>query len=362
MCLENAFQISEVVRPSLHEELLKGVQAAPGARVFVAAATEAPPKQRLLREGTLQEVSNRTCDQPMGDDQPSLAQYWLSRGWQVYEDLSWSSTVPQVLIQHGTSVLSYPADRVWRLAAAVDVSQEAPKIMVNPRQLLSAEPGYVLISLDYSQIELRLMAHFSGDRRLLDILHQGGDVFKQVAAGWLGKSSSDITPEERSGAKRICYSLIYGVGSGKLAADLNISRHQANELKASFMREYAGVSHWINSCTDLCRQQGFVETVHGRRRFLPQLAAAEGTAQRSHAERQAVNTACQASAADLMKAAMIGIHNRFVAKNRDLKICLLKNAKKNVGKQQKFEEVAVWRRISANEFLFNIIQLFIIII
>lgn len=313
MCLENAFQISEVVRPSLHEELIKGeVQAAAvaGARVFVAAASEAPPKQRLLREGAVQEVSTRSCDEAMGDGETSLAQYWLSRGWQVYADQARSSKVRQVLIQHGTSVLSYPADQVWRLAAAVDVSKEAAKIMVNPRQLLSAEPGYVLLSLDYSQIEVRLMAHFSGDQRLLDILHQGGDVFKQVAAGWLGKSASDITPEERSGAKRICYSLIYGVGSGKLAPDLGISRHQANELKASFMKEYAGVAFWITSCTDQARQQGFVETVHGRRRFLPGLGSSSA-AQRSHAERQAVNTACQASAADLMKAAMIGIHNRL---------------------------------------------------
>lgn len=316
MCLENAFSISEVVRPSLHEELMKGQEIQTvGARVFVAAASEAPPKQRLLRDGTIQEVSTRSCDQPITGQEnetceTSLAQYWIARGWQAYANHSWASTVRQVLIRHGSSVLSYPADQVWRLAAAVDVAEEAPKIMVNPRQLLFAEPGYILLSLDYSQIELRLMAHFSGDRRLLDILHQGGDVFKQVAAGWLRKSSSDITPEERSGAKRICYSLIYGVGSGKLATDLGISKHQANELKASFMKEYNGVAVWIKSCTQQARQQGFVETVHGRRRFLPGLGSTSA-AQRSHAERQAVNTACQASAADLMKAAMIGIHNRF---------------------------------------------------
>ena len=316
MCLENAFSISEVVRPSLHEELMKGQEIQTvGARVFVAAASEAPPKQRLLRDGTIQEVSTRSCDQPITGQEnetceTSLAQYWIARGWQAYANHLWSSTVRQVLIRHGSSVLSYPADQVWRLAAAVDVAEEAPKIMVNPRQLLFAEPGYILLSLDYSQIELRLMAHFSGDRRLLDILHQGGDVFKQVAAGWLRKSSSDITPEERSGAKRICYSLIYGVGSGKLATDLGISKHQANELKASFMKEYNGVAVWIKSCTQQARQQGFVETVHGRRRFLPGLGSTSA-AQRSHAERQAVNTACQASAADLMKAAMIGIHNRF---------------------------------------------------
>lgn len=312
MCLENAFQINEVVRPSLHQELMQhgpDLQCA-GARVFVACASEAPPKQRLLREGVIEDVSSSFCDQLLPDTDTSVAQYWASRGWHIYNDPSWASAVRQVLIRHGSSVLSYPADQVWRLAAAVDVGDESAKIQVNPRQLLCAEPGHVLLSLDYSQIEIRLMAHFSGDQRLLNILHQGGDVFKQVAAGWLSKSCSDISPEERSGAKRICYSLIYGVGISKLAADLGISTPQARELKASFMKEYAGVASWITTCTEQARQQGFVETVHGRRRFLPGLAAASA-AERAHAERQAVNTACQASAADLMKAAMIGIHNRL---------------------------------------------------
>ncbi|CAJ1405094.1 unnamed protein product [Effrenium voratum] len=312
LCLEKAFEICEVSRPSLHEELSKGTQVAAGTRVFVSAAFEPPPRRRL-REGAIHEVSERTCDQPMANSEEdvSLADYWASRGWEVYKEESWRRSVQQVLVRHGNSVWSYPADQVWRLAAAVDVAEEdARKVLVNPRQLLAAEPGYVLLSLDYSQIEVRLMAHFSEDPRLLNILRNGGDVFKQIAAGWLGKDSSQVSAEERSGAKRICYSLIYGVGVARLAAELGISRSQANEFKSSFMKEYAGVAIWIKACTDQARQQGFVETLHGRRRFLPGLASGSAS-ERAHAERQAVNTACQASAADLMKAAMIGIHRRL---------------------------------------------------
>ncbi|CAJ1419974.1 unnamed protein product [Effrenium voratum] len=238
LCLEKAFEICEVSRPSLHEELSKGTQVAAGTRVFVSAAFEPPPRRRL-REGAIHEVSERTCDQPMANSEEdvSLADYWASRGWEVYKEESWRRSVQQVLVRHGNSVWSYPADQVWRLAAAVDVAEEdARKVLVNPRQLLAAEPGYVLLSLDYSQIEVRLMAHFSEDPRLLNILRNGGDVFKQIAAGWLGKDSSQVSAEERSGAKRICYSLIYGVGVARLAAELGISRSQANEFKSSFMK------------------------------------------------------------------------------------------------------------------------------
>ncbi|CAJ1347655.1 unnamed protein product [Effrenium voratum] len=310
LCLEKAFEICEVSRPSLHEELSKGTQVAAGTRVFVSAAFEPPPRRRL-REGAIHEVSERTCDQPMANSEEdvSLADYWASRGWEVYKEESWRRSVQQVLVRHGNSVWSYPADQVWRLAAAVDVAEEdARKVLVNPRQLLAAEPGYVLLSLDYSQIEVRLMAHFSEDPRLLNILRNGGDVFKQIAAGWLGKDSSQVSAEERSGAKRICYSLIYGVGVARLAAELGISRSQGSYFQPR--KEYAGVAIWIKACTDQARQQGFVETLHGRRRFLPGLASGSAS-ERAHAERQAVNTACQASAADLMKAAMIGIHRRL---------------------------------------------------
>jgi len=168
-----------------------------------------------------------------------------------------------------------------------------------------------MLSVDYSQLEVRLMAHFSQDPGFVQILHSDGDVFRHVAAGWLHKPEADVTAEERSGAKRICYGLIYGIGAARLASELGISRVQAQQFQESFMREYAGVAKWIQGCRDQARRCGYVETLHGRRRFLPAIAA-RGANERSHAERQAVNTACQASAADLMKTAMLAIHERLL--------------------------------------------------
>eukprot|EP00933_Yihiella_yeosuensis_P017389 TRINITY_DN14533_c0_g1_i1.p1 TRINITY_DN14533_c0_g1~~TRINITY_DN14533_c0_g1_i1.p1 ORF type:complete len:410 (+),score=91.99 TRINITY_DN14533_c0_g1_i1:108-1232(+) len=301
-------------------------------------STDAPPKKRRLRQGQLEAICASTCADPIaGGPLPplptsssassssssssstlvnpsttsSLAAYWSSRGWKAYEDEGYTKSVRQVLVRHGSGPpLAYPSDQVWRLAAPVEVTEETPMLQVNVRSLLVAEPGYLLMSLDYSQIEVRLMAHFSGDPRFVEILHRGGDVFRHVAAGWLQKSESEVTAEERSGAKRICYGLIYGMGAGRLATDLGISKNQAMEFQASFMREFSGIANWVSSCQQQARQCGYVETLNGRRRFLPELAARSHTT-RAHAERQAVNTSCQASAADLVKGAMVSIHRRL---------------------------------------------------
>lgn len=311
LCLDNAFEVREVQRPSLHEELCAGHRAETGTRVFTAAATEPPPHPRRLREGILQVVGAASCADPFPGGSMSLASYWADHGWSSYTDEQRAQAVKQVSVRHGNNVLSYPADQVWRLAAPVSVSSSTPMLAVNPRQLLCAEHGHVMLSVDYSQLEVRLMAHFSQDPGFVQILHSDGDVFRHVAAGWLHKPEADVTAEERSGAKRICYGLIYGIGAARLASELGISRVQAQQFQESFMREYAGVAKWIQGCRDQARRCGYVETLHGRRRFLPAIAA-RGANERSHAERQAVNTACQASAADLMKTAMLAIHERLL--------------------------------------------------
>lgn len=309
--LENAFEVSQVWRPSLHDELIVGKVAEVGARVFMTVASEAPPRARQLREGVLAcAVGSESCnDVFMPGDQP-LSAYWVACGWSAYASPAYASSVRQVRVRLGTSVLSYPADQVWRLAAPVSVSAETPPLVMNPRSLLVADAGYVLLSVDYSQLEVRLMAHFSQDDRFVQILHSDGDVFRHIASGWLRKSEEDVTAEERSGAKRICYGLVYGIGAAKLADELGISRTQAKEFQASFSREFPGIEKWIQACCEQARQCGYVETLQGRRRFLPMLAASAVTA-RSHAERQAVNTCCQASAADLVKIAMLSIHERL---------------------------------------------------
>lgn len=154
------------------------------------------------------------------------------------------------------------------------------------------------------------MTHFSQDAHLVRILHGDGDVFRHIAAGWLRKAEEAVTAEERSGAKQICYGLVYGMGSGRLAAELGISRTQAQDFQTSFAREFPGIDTWIGICRERARRCGYVETLQGRRRFLPALAA-EARDARMHAERQAVNTVCQASAADLVKVAMLSVHRRL---------------------------------------------------
>mmetsp|Transcript_90824 Transcript_90824/g.293217 ORF Transcript_90824/g.293217 Transcript_90824/m.293217 type:complete len:2155 (+) Transcript_90824:115-6579(+) len=311
LCLENPFQMREVVRPSVHEELAAGRQPEAGARVFVAVATAPPPGTRHLREGELQGVGTATCVEPFPGGSTPLAEYWVANGWTAYADASYARQVRQVVVRQGSSFLTYPADRVWRLAAPVHIDDAvAPILVVNPRQLLVAEAGRVLLSVDYSQLEVRIMAHFSQDERFVQILHGEGDVFRHVAAGWLRKPEAAVTAEERGGAKRICYGLVYGIGVSRLASELGISRAQAQEFQESFMREYAGITAWVQSCRDAARRCGYVETLHSRRRFLPALAS-RSRAEREHAERQAVNSSCQASAADLVKTAMLAIHSRL---------------------------------------------------
>ncbi|CAK0869517.1 unnamed protein product [Prorocentrum cordatum] len=315
LCLENPFEMREVARPSLQEELSAGLRPEPGCRVFVASAASAPPRPRLLREGALHAVDERSCADVFPGGAAPLADYWVAHGWSHYAEAATARAVRQVLVRHGphgASVLTYPADQVWRLAAPVRLEDgAAPPLLVNPRRLLVAGAGRVLVSLDYSQLEVRIMAHFSQDERFVEILHGDGDVFRHVAAGWLRKPEAAVTAEERSGAKRICYGLVYGIGAPRLAAELRISRAQAQEFQASFMREYAGVAAWVLRCSHRARQCGYVETLHGRQRFLPGLAS-RAAAERAHAERQAVNTSCQASAADLMKTAMLGIHRQLL--------------------------------------------------
>jgi len=315
LMLENTFEVPQVYRPSLHEELQAGRVPDAGARVFLTVAGEPPPRRRQMREGVLRALETVSCADAYtaGEGEcclASLAAYWAAHGWSDYLGDGVAESIRQVTVQIGPTVLSYPADQVWRLSAPVRLANDTPPLLVSPRHLLVAEAGHVLLSVDYSQLEVRLMTHFSQDSHLVRILHGEGDVFRHIAAGWLRKAEAAVTAEERSGAKQICYGLVYGIGSGRLAAELGISRAQAQEFQTSFMREFPGIDKWIGVVRERARRCGFVETLQGRRRFLPALAAKARDA-RMHAERQAVNTVCQASAADLMKVAMLSVHQRL---------------------------------------------------
>jgi len=167
-----------------------------------------------------------------------------------------------------------------------------------------------LLSADYSQLELRLMAHFSQDPLLLKILHSGGDLFNLIASVWLGKPTDEISKVERNRAKGMCYGILYGMGVNSLADRLEVSPEEAARFMDAFKSKYAGVTKFIAQLTQECRKKGYVKTIAGRKRYFPTINSSNTNEARA-AERCAVNTICQGSAADLMKIAMINIHRRF---------------------------------------------------
>ena len=186
---------------------------------------------------------------------------------------------------------------------------------VSIRNMFIAASGCVLLSADYSQLELRIMAHLSGDECLQKALTGNQDVFKVMASDWLGIPLPQLTYQHRQQAKSICYGLMYGMGIKSLAIQLKIPENEASDLVEAFKNCYPGVKSFISDTIQLCKTKGYVTTIAGRKRFLPAIHSLDKSSQ-SQAERQAVNTVIQGSAADLVKMATIGI-DRHLKKIND---------------------------------------------
>lgn len=304
-----------------------------GSRVRVrrGSNTESSTEASSFSNGVLKRMTTAGIGQLSLPDGTSLAEYWRDRGVHYSEeDLQ---RVVQVLVElenkSSRSVYHYPADQVFlpmnssnedTLAALNDVNQWDKIIRgdridinpdvkrVNPRCGFRAQGGYVLLSVDYCQIELRLLAHFSNDRNLVAAFHEDHDVFKTIASKWLDKSASQVTAAERNNIKQVCYSYIYGAGPTFVAEKAQCSFKHAKDMMERFMAMYPGLKSFISSTKESCRENGYVETLLGRRRFLPEISSKDPE-HKSRAERQAVNTVCQGSAADLIKLAMINAHH-----------------------------------------------------
>jgi DNA polymerase I len=172
------------------------------------------------------------------------------------------------------------------------------------RAAFVAPPGHVILSADYSQIELRILAHLSGDPELVDAFSSGGDVHMRTAALILGKAEDQVTTDERRAAKTINFGVIYGMGDAALAKQLGIPREQATRFIAAYFQRYAGVARFMEKTVEDARQGEAVRTLLGRRRFLPNLHSAN-RGLRFEAERVARNTPIQGTAADILKLAMV---------------------------------------------------------
>ncbi len=174
------------------------------------------------------------------------------------------------------------------------------------RQAFVAPDGHRLVAADYSQIELRIMAHLSGDKGLVGAFRDGQDVHRATAAEVFGVSLGDVTADQRRSAKAINFGLMYGMSAFGLAKQLGIARGEAQEYVDLYFERYPGVKRFMDDIRETARQQGYVETVFGRRLYLPEINS-RNAPRRQYAERSAINAPMQGTAADIIKRAMLAV-------------------------------------------------------
>jgi DNA polymerase-1 len=189
------------------------------------------------------------------------------------------------------------------------------------REAFVAPPGCVIASADYSQIELRIMAHISGDAALLLAFHDGMDVHRATAAEIFGVDTGQVSSEQRRYAKVINFGLIYGMSAYGLAKALGIDNTAAKNYIERYFDRYPGVKHYMDQTRALAKAQGYVETVFGRRLYLPEINSPNGP-RRSGAERAAINAPMQGTAADLIKLAMVKVQQVIDTEQRATKMIM----------------------------------------
>ena len=180
------------------------------------------------------------------------------------------------------------------------------------KAFIPSDDDHLLLSADYSQVELRLMAHLSGDESLIAAFEHGEDIHAATAAKLFNKTLDEVTYEERRRAKTANFGIIYGISAFGLSQRLEIPRKEAKEIIDGYFASYPGVKKYMDNVVEKAKEEGFVSTIFGRRRYLNDIASHNAIA-RGLAERNAVNAPIQGSAADIMKIAMINVHRRFAA-------------------------------------------------
>jgi len=212
-----------------------------------------------------------------------------------------------------------------RLSSSEPNLQNIPIRSFEGRRIRSAfvagEEGWVLVGADYSQVELRILAHISGDETLTEAFREGLDVHRATAARIFETPLDDVTPELRGRAKAINFGIVYGMGAARLARDTGLSHEDARAFIADYFAKYPRIKAYLDGQVERARQRGAVETLLGRRRPLPDIRATNRMA-RSNAERMAVNTPIQGSAADIIKVAMVRIDRRLAAEGLAARLLL----------------------------------------
>ena len=189
------------------------------------------------------------------------------------------------------------------------------------REAFIARPGYKIVAADYSQIELRIMAHLSSDSGLLHAFANGLDVHKATASEVFGVALEHVTSEQRRSSKAINFGLIYGMSAFGLAKQLNIPRGDAQHYMDTYFERYPGVLQYMQDTREEAKAQGYVKTVFGRRLYLPEITSSNG-ARRAGAERAAINAPMQGTAADIIKLSMLAVDNWIQTQDQS-DICMI---------------------------------------
>jgi len=263
------------------------------------------------------------------------------------EELAREDPVPALILRHRTlaklkstyvDTLADMADSERRLhtnfvqtgTATGRLSSREPNLQNIPiraeegrriREAFVAGPNCVLVSADYSQIELVVLAHLSGDENLISAFREDRDVHARTASLIFGINESDVKSEQRRMAKTINFGVIYGMSAFRLSNELNISRTDAANFISAYFKTYSGVRQFIENVIQKTEQTGYVTTISGRRRYIPTINSRNKT-EKSAAERIAVNTPIQGSAADIVKTAMINLDRRLAAERSNARILL----------------------------------------
>jgi DNA polymerase-1 len=263
------------------------------------------------------------------------------------EELAREDPVPALILRHRTlaklkstyvDTLADIADGEGRLhtnfvqtgTATGRLSSREPNLQNIPvraeegrriREAFIAKHGCLLISADYSQIELVILAHLSGDENLLSAFREGKDVHARTAALIFGISENDVKGEQRRMAKTINFGVMYGMSAFRLANELNISRSDAVKFISAYFNTYSGVRRFIEDLIKKTENLGYVTTIFGRRRYIPAINSRNKT-EKSAAERVAVNTPIQGSAADIVKTAMLNLDKRLDAERSKARLLL----------------------------------------
>ncbi len=298
----------------------------------------ASPKQiqKILFEDQRLPIIKKT---PKG--QPSTAE-------DVLQELALDYPLPRILLEHRglSKLLSTYVDKLplqisdvtgrvhtsyhQAVAATGRLSSSDPNLQNIPirtaegrriRQAFIAAPGYKILAADYSQIELRIMAHLSQDQRLLQAFNNGEDIHRITAAQIMNILPEQVSSEQRRHAKAVNFGLIYGMSAFGLGKQLGIERKKAQAYINQYFDEYPGVKVYMDNTREIAREKGYVETLFGRRLYLPDINASNHQ-RRQYAERTAINAPMQGSAADIIKQAMISVDQWIQQESPELRLIM----------------------------------------